>query len=116
MSAIDPREAKLPVWARKHIESLRRRVEDAESDRDAALLATDPAGSDTVLDAYAAIPVGLGKGTIVRFRLGDENRQEWVDVHVVRIHDGRRLLQVMAGTSIHIEPRATNVIHVEVSR
>ena len=116
MSGADPREAKLPVWARKHIETLRRRAEDAEIDRDAALLATDPAGSDTVLDAYAAIPIGLGKGTIVRFRLGDENRMEWADVHVVRETGGHRRLQIMAGTSIHIEPRATNVIHVEVAR
>lgn len=111
----DSREAKLPVWARTYIERLRRVVQDAESDRDAARLATDSAGSDTVIDPYADIPIGLGKGTIVRFRLGDERRMEWADVSVIHTGDGRTLLQIMAGSTVHIEPRAANVVYVEVT-
>lgn len=114
MTPADPREANLPVWARAYISTLRRGLEDAEIARNEARLATSPATSDTILDAYDDIPIGLGRGPIVRFRLGDERRMEWADVSVIHIHDGRTLLQVMAGSTVRIEPRAANVIHVAV--
>jgi len=112
----DPREAKLPVWARKHIETLRRQAHDAQIERDDARLATNPAESNTVLCAYSDIPIGLGKSPTVRFRLGESDRELYADARVEQDRDGRRTLHIMAGTTIHIEPRSSNVILMEVAR
>ena len=116
MIGTDPREAKLPVWARTYIERLRRVAQDAERDRDEARLATNPAESDTVLDAYASIPIGLGKSPNVRFRLGSEERSEWIDVRTHRDHEGKTYVEVRSGDSLLIRPQVTNVVRIEVTR
>lgn len=112
----DPREAKLPVWVRTELATLRRRVQNAELELNETRLDTDPANSDTVLDAYSAIPVGLGKGTSVRFRLGNERHSQWADCKVKRDHNGMNpYLQIMAGTGVTVEPWSSNVIHLRVT-
>jgi hypothetical protein len=108
----DPREDRLPAWVRQQFATLRRRTEDAEQERADARLATDPAESDTVLDAYADIPIGLGKEAIVRFRLGDEERMEWIDAKVSHDAHGGTYLRLMSGENLQIEPCSSNRVHL----
>lgn len=108
---VDPREAKLPAWVRAEFDRLRRRTENAERDRDEARLATDPSTSDTVLDPYNDIPIGLGKGTAIRFRLGSEGRMEWADAKVRHDRDGA-YMQIRSGGTMTIEPRSGNLVHL----
>lgn len=108
----DPREDRLPVWAARRIKELRRLLVEAEADRDAARLATNPDTSTAILDPYAPIPIGLSDGH-VRFILGDRHRNCWVDARVVIDRDDR-YLQIVAGSGLALEPRASNVIHVRL--
>lgn len=55
---VDPREEKLPKWAREEFARLRRRAVDADRDAETARLATDPAQSDTLIEPYKPVPVG----------------------------------------------------------
>lgn len=116
VTATDPRLARLPKWARDRLETLERELRIARRERDEARLDTAPAASSAVLDPYAEIPVGLGNAR-VRFKVGDENREEWIDAVVkVDVVSGRRYLELLGGTSLRLSPQVTNVLHVEVSR
>jgi hypothetical protein len=66
----DPREEKLPRWARDLLDNMRRRVERAETTAEATRLATKPDETDTVINRYGDEPVGLPPGCSVEFRLG----------------------------------------------
>lgn len=104
---IDPREEKLPKWAREEFARLRRRTADAERDAETARLATDPADSDTLIEPYEPVPVGLGNGTPVRFLLGDD----YVDVRVKRDSSGT-YAEVMAGERVSVRPQSSNVVQL----
>lgn len=60
----DPREEKLPRWAQVLLCELRREVASAKATAQAARLATDPEGSDMVLDPYKN-RIGLGKSPLI---------------------------------------------------
>jgi hypothetical protein len=83
----DPREARLPAWARglidglrAHAEAVRRAHARADEEARQARLDTGPDGSTAVLYPYSDRgPVGLGPEAQVRFLLG---RGRWVDVRV----------------------------------
>lgn len=107
-TAVDPREDKLPKWAREELHELRRRTREAEKLAEDARLATDPDSVDTLLMRGIREPIGLGTGPTVRFRLGD-GRGEFIDVR----YDSRAELVYMHGDSgIAVLPRATNAIAV----
>jgi hypothetical protein len=108
----DPREEKLPRWARDLLSDMRMRVQRAEADAEAALLATDPGGCDTTLYRYGSPSVGLGHDRpTVQFRLGDKHR-EYV---MCRIEDSKsypRHVYVNGGDSIRIEPVSSNTVRI----
>lgn len=106
----DPREEKLPVWAKTLLVNMRQRVENAESRAEEARLATDPAGSDTLIHFYDDVPIGLGRGERVRFLPGGPGDQlAWVNVRVRRSGD----IEVMASHMLTVRPEATNVVAVQ---
>ncbi|GAB3847354.1 hypothetical protein GCM10029963_28700 [Micromonospora andamanensis] len=113
----DPREAKLPRWARDEMARLRKvadqceaRIAEAERQAERARLATDPDGSDTVLEPYGD-EIGLGNGKRVRFRLpGRDRLRQWVDVRVTRYGT----VELMGGDALTLHPSASNVLNVAV--
>lgn len=117
MSPTPEQIARLPKWARDHLDRLDRRVRDAERVRDEAVLATHPDDSDAVLRPNSDYPVGLGRRPRVRFRLGEEERWEYVDVTVqTDVVTGRRYLELHGGSALALRPQVTNVLHVSTSR
>ncbi len=106
-TAVDPREEKLPKWAREEFARLRRRAANAEQDAETARLATDPGESDTLIEPFEPVPVGLGNGTPVRFLLGDD----YVDVRVKRESWGT-FAEVMAGERVSVRPQSSNVVQL----
>lgn len=110
-SAADPREERLAKWARDLIDDLRRKVEDAEREAEEARLATRPDETDTVIQPYDDIPIGLPKGERVRFRLGPPgDLRHYLEVRVADDFT----VEVMAGASLRVYPRASNVILLQV--
>lgn len=109
----DPREEKLPRWARDLLSNMRSRVQRAEADADAALLATRPAESSTVLYRYGDRDVGLGDDPTVQFRLGDKHRQ-YIQCRVDRRPPYGPHVYLSGGDSIRFEPVSGNAIRVYV--
>lgn len=119
MSAVDPmvpdeREAKLPVWARTLLDSLRRRTRQAERLAARAALDTDPDGSGAILDRFADHPIGLGDLPQVSFRVPFPRHPEgFIEVGQIVGKGG-----IVGGITIHASeevvcrPRATNAIEV----
>ncbi len=107
---VDDRETRLPKWAQEKLADARRRVESAERSANKARLATNPADTNTVIDPYADIPIGLPKNANVRFLLGDERRRSYVDVRV----DGDAV-HVMGGGMLAVMPKSGNVVDVRVN-
>jgi hypothetical protein len=110
----DPREAKLPLWAKTMLGDMRRRTLRAEKERDEARQDTDPGASRGVRYFYDEIPLGLGARPNVRFTLEPgayDHSYRYVDV---RISESARRVEIMGGRSIHIEPVSSNVVHVWV--
>lgn len=108
----DPREAKLPRWARDLLSNMRLRVERAERTAEAARLATKPDETDTVLYRYGDEEVGLAPGSTVQFRIGS-NRRDYVGCRIHRDSRGARL-DLIGGDSIRITPHSSNHISIIV--
>jgi hypothetical protein len=113
----DPREAKLPLWAKTMLGDLRRRTMNAEKDRDDARLATKPDESDAIMDPYDAIPIGLGSKPKVTFILRRDDAGEPVSTVDVRLsRDYPNSLELLGSSSLNIRPQVTNVIQVWTTR
>ena len=115
LRAPDPREAKLPAWARTLLEDTRRDAaraldlaEHAQHHARRALLETGPTRCDTLLDPYGEAPIGLGDSPTVHFRTGHET---YFDVHV-----NVDVLDITASSSLVIEPAVSNHIRLYVRR
>jgi hypothetical protein len=115
----DPREEKLPAWARGLISQLRRRAERAEGRAAEARLGSGPADTDTLLDPYDDTPIRLPKGSRVRFLLDattpdaiDRDRL-YVDVSVNRRY-GKPLVELHSGKALLIRPVSSNLATAEV--
>jgi hypothetical protein len=107
----DPREEKLPRWARELLSNARMRVRTAEANAEAALLATKPDETDTVVYRYGSPNVGLEEGSAVQFRLGP-HYQDYVQCRIERDkHYGARV-NLHGGRSIRIEPGSSNTAHI----
>jgi hypothetical protein len=109
----DPREEKLPAWARRQLAALRAEatheravaavaVEDAKRVRQG----TNPDESSAILHPYDEVPVGLGPDARVRFKLGPHN---WIDV---RVTDNGKAVDVTGGRTLIIRPQCGNVITI----
>jgi hypothetical protein len=115
MSTIpDPREDKLPAWARRQLASARQeaayhraRAEVAQEDADRVRRGTNPDASSAVLHPYDSIPVGLGPDARVRFKLG--NRHDWIDV---RVSNDGRWIEVAGARTLTLRPIAGNVVSI----
>lgn len=110
---------RLPAWAKAEIESLRRKVQDAERGEAKARLATSPFESNAILDPYDTNPIGLGDGQVrflldrVGYNHGDyPARERYVDIRV----DAFDRLSLHGGAGLVIQPYASNACHVKVSR
>jgi hypothetical protein len=111
---VDEREQRLPKWAQKELESLRRQVRNAERAAEEARLATSPDESDTIIDRYTEGPIGLGKGARVRFLPEGHEGDGWHHHNYleVRVEDGG--IQVHAGGQLSILPRVSNSVQIKV--
>jgi len=65
----DPREGKLPAWARELLARERRARKDAEALALRATLATRPSESAAILDRFDDHPIGLGREPRIAFRV-----------------------------------------------
>lgn len=115
----DPREERLPRWARDALARMRRRVEDAERLATEARLATSPCESDTLLDPLKH-EIGLGVGETVRYVLSRDEAGplRYVDVRIARPEwpGERTAVEVMASGPLRIDPLVSNRIRLEVTR
>lgn len=105
------KEARLPKWAQAELASLRRRLEDAEDERDDLreniLGAPD---TDTWADPYGPAPINLPKGGIIAFRIGYGEEDI---VHARVTHEGLDLNGMRGLVAI---PRASNSFVIGVRR
>lgn len=126
----DPREARLPAWARELLAAYRREAERAVRANEEARLATAPEESDAVLAPYSEPPIGLGRNALVRFLLSpeEEDPTDYVDVRVVRERRYRHapgdaaptqpvavFLEVRGGRALTLGPQVTNLLRVTTS-
>ena len=109
----DPREEKLPRWARDLLDNMRHRVARAEADADAALLATSPDESSTVLYRDGDSDVGLGDDPTVQFRLGGKHRQH-IQCRIERTPSWGTCVYLSGGDSIRFRPVSSNAIRIYV--
>lgn len=107
-----PREDRLPRWAQDALLSLRRQLSDAKAEREEARLASDPAHSSAIMDAYSDPPIGLGSDARVRFLLGDN---VWVDMRVVN-DQGDYSVNIIGSSTLGIYPRSSNALSLRVIR
>src|SRR5690349_8692354 len=107
----DDREPKLPAWARGLLDTMRRRVAEAEAVAAAAQLATAPDESDALLDRFGRT-VGLGRNPQVDFRVafpGHGRETGWVSIRSLGDRPG---LYVHGSDEIVTRNRAINAIEI----
>jgi hypothetical protein len=109
----DPREEKLPAWARRQIAALRAeaayeraRAATAVEDARRVRQGTNPDESSAILHPYDEVPVGLGPDARVRFKLG---RHNWADV---RVNETGNSIDVTGGRTLLIRPQCGNVVTI----
>lgn len=101
-------EARLPVYARREVERLRRDL--AEARADAALRVEHEAGAGAWVNPYGAFPRAVA-GRYERVRFAKElDARRWLDVH----RDSAGLFEVMVSGGLTIHPQVSNVIRIEV--
>lgn len=108
----DPREGKLPAWARQLLHDLRRRTRDAERLAERASLSTSPETSAAVLDRFDDRLIGLGEDPRVAFRVPFEGyRLENSFIEVRRMHDGAGIY-VHATDEIICRQQSINAVRI----
>lgn len=100
--------AKTPVWVQDLVHRLIQERDAAERAADEARLSTEPEDSDTVIERLEQGTIGLGNGTSITFKAGD-NR---VETFNVRLEKGT--LIVMGGSSIGMRPSASNLVMIDI--
>ncbi|WP_319459786.1 hypothetical protein [Micromonospora sp. RTP1Z1] len=76
---------------------------------DQARLATSPDETDTLIDRYDDIPIGLPTGCRVKFKVGPSDLRDYIEV---RVAQGG--VEVHAGGPMAIIPQVTNVLRLEM--
>lgn len=114
----DPREEKLPRWARELLGNMRLRVEHAERDAQQALLATRPDETDTVVYRYGDEPIGLTPGATVQFQLGPNERKHSYNYIQCRVETDTTgtYLHVIGGGALSFRPKSSNHAHIITER
>lgn len=113
-TAVDPREDKLPKWARDEFASLRRQLVEAERYVADAKLSQPADDSDTLLDPYRTLgAIGLGNRPHIRFLAG-ETRYDYLDVRT----DGEgkeRIIEVRGSQGVTLRPTSSNVVQIALA-
>lgn len=105
----DPREDRLPKWARDLLWQQRIVIERQQQALD-EIRGADPRPPIAVRDPFGeSVPVAWHYLDSIRFRLRDSG-EEWVDVR--RAHEGE--IEIFAEHTIHIRIQSSNVIHISV--
>lgn len=108
----DPREAKLPAWARDLLDRERRARKRAEDLAQRAALATEPTESAAILDRFDDTPIGLGREPRIAFRVpfpGFHREMSFIEVRP--LHD-RPGINLHASAEIVCRTRAINSVDV----
>lgn len=111
----DPREEKLPKWARHELEFLRRDVENLSAElrrvvgREPTSVVSDPHAED--ITAAARMPLYLDPHRSVRFKLAD-HKYAYVDV---RLKEDGTELELMASGPLVLHPQVTNVMRMRLA-
>lgn len=109
----DPREAKLPVWARDVLRACRRAATEAQAAARDARLSTNPDESRAVMDLHGDVPVGLGEHPDVSFMVPGRHRADsYISVRHDRQHPER--LRIMGAESVMIRLDSSNTFTVEL--
>lgn len=106
---MDPREEKLPRWARDELRNLRMRVEEARFDADAQLGSGVPSNvwlSKTGTAGQDMVPSRWPKA---RFLIGSRP-QDWVEVY-----QGDQGLRVYGCDTLIVRPESTNLLTVSLA-
>jgi hypothetical protein len=101
----DERIAKLPRWAREHIDSLDRKIADLEA---GIAKRNGETGTGFVTVDHWRTPITLPDESRIRWRY---DHHTWVDA---RDDDGT--LQIMGSTQLIVYPHVTNVIRVRLAQ
>lgn len=108
----DPREAKLPAWARQLLHDLRRQTREAERLAERASLSTSPETSGALLDRFDDHLIGLGEDPRIAFRVPFEGyRPESSFIEVRRMHDGAGIY-VHATDEIICRQQSINAVRI----
>lgn len=119
MIAHEDRELKLPAWAQRKLDELRRELLAVARHRDALLLENNPEGATAVLDPHLR-PVGLGPDPRVRFLMSPDPH-DYIDVRAVSTHSHDGLptdhaLEIHGATGLVIAPVVTNSLRIGLRR
>lgn len=108
----DSRELMLPKWAQQTINSLRRRVEDADRRAEDARLATKPEETDTIVGHRIADGViGLRRGATVTFLPHPgADEMDWRAIQVRTFEGG---IQIHGMTNISVSPVSANGVEIK---
>ena len=101
----------LPKWAQNLIERLDADLTAVEA-RVAATAGPVTTETDVIWDPFSDNPHALPERTAVCFKLNRDRRDGGIDVNITEDHSGERVLSVSGARRIHIEPRASNLIHI----
>lgn len=115
---VDPREAKMPLWAQNMMRDARRRTADAERKAEDLRQETRPDDSNTIIRNSYGKEIGLGNGPRVVFKIPVPPGERWVDHHdyvEVRLDEHGRLV-LHGGSQLILVPHVTNVAYVELRR
>lgn len=98
---------KLPHWARERILKLTDDLAGAH-----ARLGEGPADSDTFLWSYVAPPTPLGRGRMIRFKVG-EHYEEYIECCI----DEQGTVEIRTGMNhLIVRPVVANAIEVRADR
>lgn len=110
---IDQREDRLPVWAKRQLDTLRMRLREANDDLTARSEGAKAEGCVVWLDRYSKHPVPVaGPQKWVTFTDDIESMRDWVSVQYL----SNGVIEVMASGSCVIRPHVTNVVRIEVCK
>lgn len=101
--------ARLPKWAQHRIAALERDLLAAR-----ATINAGPENSDTFADPYSEASRPLGSEPLIRFYLGNTQR-DYIDCMIVRDRHGAHL-RVLGSDSLNIEPSSGNVVQLRAER
>jgi hypothetical protein len=110
--APDPREEKLPAWARDLLARERRARQAAEAQTFRATLATKPTESGALLDRFDDLPIGLGPDPRIAFRVPFPGYADDMSFIEVRLLHDRPGINIHAADEIVCRGRSINSVDV----